>query len=138
MYVWMMDERLTPGMEDGEEAEPGTEMFRVQGDLLKRLSNRAHQEIVKDLLVLKHERRETLWYREDHVRVGHRKHVGLARLEPRRLGAALAGSLLLSSRELPLQPPGNSTPVEFMAVGRQHLNAAVLIENLFCDLDVVS
>ena len=85
----MMDERLTPGMEDGEEPEPGTEMFRVQGDLLKRRGHRAHQEVVQDPLVLKHERREGLRHREDNVRVGHRKHVGLARFKPRRLGAAL-------------------------------------------------
>jgi len=84
-----MDERLAPGMEDDEEPEPRTEMLRVQGDLLKRLGHRPHQEIVQDALVLKHERREHLRHCEDHVRVGHRKYVGLACFEPCRLGAAL-------------------------------------------------
>ena len=64
-------------------------MLRVIGDLLKRLGRAAEQEVVDDLLVLERERREQLRYREDHVRVGHGQHVGLACFEPGRLGAAL-------------------------------------------------
>jgi hypothetical protein len=87
--VGMMDERLAPGMEDGKEPEPGTEMLRVLGDLLERTSRGAEQEIVDDGRVLKRERRQQLRDREDHVRIGHRQHVGLACFEPGRLGAAL-------------------------------------------------
>ena len=64
-------------------------MLRVVGDLLKRLGRGTQQEIVNDARVLKRERCETLRHREDHVRVGHRQHVGLACFEPGRLGAAL-------------------------------------------------
>ena len=67
----MVDERLAPGMQDGEEPEPGAEMLRVAGDHLKRPGRATEQKIVDDLGVLKRERREQLGYREDHVRVGH-------------------------------------------------------------------
>lgn len=87
--VGMMDERLAPGMEDGEEPELSTEMFRVQGDLLKRTGRGTEQEIVDDRWVLKCERRQQVRDREDHVCIGHRQYVGLACFEPGRLGAAL-------------------------------------------------
>ena len=71
VHVRMVDERLAPGMQDGEESEAGTEMLRVVGDLLKRTGRAAEQEIVDEARVLKRERREQLRHREDHVRVGH-------------------------------------------------------------------
>ncbi len=64
-------------------------MLRVVGDLLKRPGRGAEQKIVDDLRVLKRERCENPWYREDHVSVGHGQHVGLACFEPGYLGAAL-------------------------------------------------
>ncbi len=36
VHVGMMNEGLAPGVEDGKEAEAGTEVARVGGDLLKR------------------------------------------------------------------------------------------------------
>ena len=64
-------------------------MLRVEGDFLKRVGRSPEQEIVDDGRVLQRERRQPLRYREDHVRVGHGQHIGLAGFEPGRLGAAL-------------------------------------------------
>ena len=64
-------------------------MLRVQSDLLKCMGRSTQQEIVDEGRVLKRERRQPLWHREHHVRIGHRQHIGLARFEPGRLGAAL-------------------------------------------------
>ena len=64
-------------------------MLRVTGDRLKGPGRAAEQEIVDEARVLKRERRQYLRHREDHVRVGHGQHVGLACFEPGHLGAAL-------------------------------------------------
>ena len=45
-------EFLIPGMENAEETDLGTEMFRITGDFEKRFRTGAKQEIVEDLLVL--------------------------------------------------------------------------------------
>jgi hypothetical protein len=85
----MMDQGLTPGVEDHEEAEACAEVARVGGDLLKGPGGRVEQEVVDDLRALEGERCEGLGQREDDVSVGHRQHLGLARVEPPGLGAAL-------------------------------------------------
>ena len=54
----MMDEGLAPGVEDGKEAEAGTEVAGVGGDLLKRVGRGAQQEVVDDLGVLEGEGRK--------------------------------------------------------------------------------
>ena len=45
VYVRMVDERLAPGMEDGEAPEPGAELPRVRGDPLKRTGGAAGREM---------------------------------------------------------------------------------------------
>ena len=85
----MMDQRLAPGMQDGEEPDPSAEMFRIQGDFLERSTHSTKQETVDDAWVLERQRCEGLRHREDDVRVGHRQHLGLACLEPVRLGTTL-------------------------------------------------
>jgi predicted Zn-dependent protease with MMP-like domain len=59
-------------MEDGEEPETGAEMARVMSDVLKRVGNRAEQEVVNDLGVLEGKGRKGLGQGEDHVGIGHR------------------------------------------------------------------
>ena len=90
VHMWMVDERLAPGVQDREEPEAGAEVTGVQGDLLQRTGCAAQQEVVDDAGVLKRERREGLRQGEDHVRVGHGQHLDLACFEPARLRAALA------------------------------------------------
>ncbi len=90
VHMGMVHEGLAPGVQDREEPEPCAEMLRVGGDLLERPGRSLEQEVVDDLGVLQRQRRQALRHRENHVRVGHRQHVSLARCEPGLLGAALA------------------------------------------------
>ncbi len=90
MYVRVVDEAVAPGVEDGEEPEASAEMARVPGDLLQRVGRRAQKKTVHHFRVLQGQRRQELREREDHMRVGHRQHLGLARLEPAGLGTTLA------------------------------------------------
>ena len=52
VQVGMMDERLTPGMEHGEEADLGAEVAGVGGDRAQRLGDGAEEQAVDDGLVL--------------------------------------------------------------------------------------
>ena len=87
--VGMMDEGLTPGVKDDEEAEASAEVAGVACDLLKGVGGRMEQEVVDDLGTLQRERCEGPRQREDDVGIGHGQHIGLARVEPPGLGAAL-------------------------------------------------
>lgn len=89
MHVGMMYEGLAPGVEDGEEAKPGTEVAGIGGDVLKGRGRRAQEEVVDDPGVLEGEGREGLGQGEHDVGIGHVQHLGLAGLEPAGLGAAL-------------------------------------------------
>ncbi len=89
VHMGMMDQSLTPGMEDDEETEASTEVARVGGDVLKRPGCGAQEEVVDEVGTLQGERRQALGQREDDVGIGHRQHLGLARVEPTGLGAAL-------------------------------------------------
>lgn len=71
-HVRMVDQGLAPGMEDGEEPETGAEMFRVVSDVLKRLGDRAKEEVVDDLRVLQGQGGQGLGQGEDHVGIRHR------------------------------------------------------------------
>ena len=66
----MVQERLRPGVEDGEEADRGAQVPRVAGDLEQGLRGRAEQDLVDDLLVAQRERGDGLGYGEDDVEVG--------------------------------------------------------------------
>ena len=48
----MMDERLAPGVQDGEEAELGAEVAGVRGYGAERLGDGSEEETVDDGLVL--------------------------------------------------------------------------------------
>lgn len=97
--VGMVDQSLTPGVEDEDKAEAGAEVAGVDGDVLKRPGRRAQQEVVDDLRALEGERCESLGQREDDVGIGHRQHLGLASVEPAGLGAALTlGAMTVPAR----------------------------------------
>ena len=53
MQVWMMDERLPPGVQHGEEADLGAEVAGVGGDRAQRLGDGAEEQSVDDGLVLR-------------------------------------------------------------------------------------
>ena len=65
----MMDERLAPGVEDGEEADLGAEVAGVSGDRAQRLGNGPEEETVDDGLVLGGELGDRRGYGEDRAGV---------------------------------------------------------------------
>src|SRR5215469_10285200 len=80
--VRVMAEVLTPGVEDGEEAEVGAEVFGVASDGEKSLGNRAEEDAVNDALVLESDAVEFGGDGKDDVEVGDREEFGFTASEP--------------------------------------------------------
>ena len=53
MQMRVMDERLAPGVENGEEADLGAEVARVGSDRAERVGDGAEEQTVDDGLVLR-------------------------------------------------------------------------------------
>ena len=53
MQVWVVQKILTPGVEDGEEADLRTQMLGGGGDRSQRLGDRVEENAVDGLFVLK-------------------------------------------------------------------------------------
>ena len=69
----MVGECLAPGMQDGEEADFGAEVFGVAGNGLECGGRDGEQEIVEHLLVLQCQRVELFGNGEDDVEIGDRQ-----------------------------------------------------------------
>jgi hypothetical protein len=69
----MMLQVLSPGMQNAEQSDVGTQMLRVASDLEERRGTGAKEQVVEQPLVLQHECRELMRQREDDVEVGHRQ-----------------------------------------------------------------
>ena len=78
--VGMMGERLSPSVQNGDQADLGAEAFG--GEDGERLGCRAHQQSIDDPLVLKGDLGRGRRQGEDDVKVGNRQQLGLARGEP--------------------------------------------------------
>jgi len=52
VHVRMVQEILTPGVQNAEEADLSSQMAWVRGDLLQGFGTGAEQQVVKNLLVL--------------------------------------------------------------------------------------
>jgi len=99
VQVGMVDEGLPPGVEHGEEPDAGPEEAGVGGHIEQGGGGGAEEEIVEDPRMSEREGPELVGQGEDHVGVGHGEHIGLALLEPVRLGAALAlGTVPVAAR----------------------------------------
>src|SRR5215471_4531013 len=90
MYVRMMQQVLSPGVQHAEKADLGAEMSGIGGDFQQCGGTGAEQEAVEQLLVMKHERRQLMRKREDHMNVGNVQQFFLTRREPLVAGVALA------------------------------------------------
>ena len=86
-----MDERLAPGVEDGEEADLGAEVARVGGDRAERFGDRPEEETVDDGLVLDGDLGDRRRDGEDDVEVLGGQQVRPAPFEPRGAGQRLTG-----------------------------------------------
>ena len=90
MDMGMMRQRLTPCVQDGDEADLGAEPARVRGEHHHCLGGGLEQDGVDSGLVLEGDHRDLRRQREDNVEVGNRKEFSLARGEPSCTGRSLA------------------------------------------------
>ena len=65
----MVDERLAPGVEDGEEADLGAEVAGVSGDRAQGVGDRPEEEAVNDGLVVGGDLGDGRGHGEDDVEV---------------------------------------------------------------------
>ena len=65
----MKEHVLSPGMQNGDEADLSAEMLGVGRDRAQRLGSRAKQNVVDRALVLQGDRSDGVRYGEDHVEV---------------------------------------------------------------------
>jgi hypothetical protein len=82
MDVRMIEQVLAPGVEDGEEAEIGSQVFRVAREGEQGLGNGAQEDAVNHAWVLESEGVEWGGDSEDDVKVGNGEEFGLAAGEP--------------------------------------------------------
>ena len=87
----MMGERLSPGMEDGEEADLATKVPWIRGNGLQRRGHRIEQDRIDDGFVVEGDLCRLRRHREHEVEVRHRQQIGLAICQPliTRCGLAL-------------------------------------------------
>jgi len=98
--VGMMRQRLPPCVQHGDDANLGAEPARIGGERRHRLSRSLEQDGIDDGLVLKGDRGDPSWQREDDMEIGNRKQVRFSRGEP------LGSGLSLTLRAMPI-PAGN-------------------------------
>ena len=78
----MMGERRSPGMQYGSDTDAGAEMLGVGGDRDQGLGGGLEQDAVDRRLVLISDVGDLSWQGKDHVEIGHRQELGLARGQP--------------------------------------------------------
>ena len=81
--VGMVRQRLPPGVEDGDDADPGAEPAWIGGERRHCLGGGFEQDRINDGLVLKGDRGDRSRQCEDDVEIGNRQQVGFSRGEPR-------------------------------------------------------
>jgi hypothetical protein len=71
MQVRVVQQILSPGVEDGQEAETSAEVARRSRDLQERLTGRTKEQTINHARILKCERCEQIGKRENDVRITH-------------------------------------------------------------------
>jgi hypothetical protein len=82
MNVRVMMEILSPGVQDGQKADAGSEVTWIGGQGEQRFRDGPEQDSVNEPLVLKSQRADRIRNREDHVEVRPIEQLGFAVLEP--------------------------------------------------------
>jgi hypothetical protein len=95
--VGVVQQVLSPGVQDREKADLGAQVLRIGGDGAQRFGAGVKQQVVDEPLVLVGDRRDRLWDGEHDVEVLDIKQFGLPVLEPLRAGERLA----LRTRPMP-------------------------------------
>src|SRR6266576_2622250 len=82
MNVRVKVELLAPSVQDTEETDLRTEVFRVTSDLEKGFCTGTEQKIVDNLFVLQHQWCQPTWQCEDHMQVARGEQFSLTRRDP--------------------------------------------------------
>ena len=82
MKMGMVKQILPPGVQDTEEANLGTKVFRIRSDLQKGCSAGSKQQGVDQLLIVKCQRRKCVWNRKDQMHVGNVQKLPLTSGQP--------------------------------------------------------
>jgi len=95
----MMLQSLVPGMEHAEEADLGSKVTGIAGDLQQGFGAGAEQQVVDQSLVLQRERSQFPRQSEDDVDVASGQQLSCPRLEPAQAGVALTlGAVPVTAR----------------------------------------
>jgi len=81
---------LSPGVQDAEEADLGTEMFRIRGHFQQSGRRGLEQEREQNLLVLPHQGNEQVRHAEDEMKIVYRQQLLLPLGEPLLTSVGLA------------------------------------------------
>ena len=125
MQVWMMDERLAPGVQDGEEADLGAEVAGVGGDRAQRLGDGAEEQSVDDGLVLRGDLGDSRGHGEDDVEILGGQQVRPTSFEPLGARQRLTGrTVAIATRVVPDAPM--AAAVTLLDVTAERSGAALL------------
>ena len=87
----MMQQLLSPGMQDGDEADLGAQVFGIGGDGAQGLGAGVEEQIIEQRLILEGDGRDRLGDGKDDVEILNPvQQLGLAFVEPLRAGERLA------------------------------------------------
>jgi hypothetical protein len=99
MQVGVIEERLGPGVEEGEQADPSAQVAAVGGGFEESLGDGVEEPVVERPGLAPEEGAELLGDGEDQVEVRHRQELGHARLDPACRGQGLAlGAVAVTAR----------------------------------------
>ncbi len=73
---------LRPGVQDGEESNPGSQPFRIGGHFEKGFGHSSKQNSINDPRVLKRQRSQFMRQREDDVAIRNRQNLGGSITQP--------------------------------------------------------
>ena len=107
MHMRVSGELLVPGMQDAEEADLCAEVSGIASDFEEGFRTGAEQEIIDDLFVLQHHRRQATRQGEEHMEIAPREKLLLTRGDP----AVPSGGLTL--RAVATGPNAVTAQVDF-------------------------
>ncbi len=86
MQMGMMTQGLAPGVQHGQEANLGTQMFRVGGYCAQRLCGGGEENVVNHALILQRQRSQLLWQGKHHMEILNWQEVRQPRFKPAGFG----------------------------------------------------